>query len=104
MSNLKATSSRTIRGAVSMVEDDEVSAVPTTEVKSESIIINDDLKKGNEPSAQTATLSELFSTAEPLDYFLMFVGVIGGLISGISLPFFNVLFGEMLDALNSGNK
>lgn len=32
----------------------------------------------------------------------MTLGTLGGIITGISLPFFNVLFGKMLDALNSG--
>ena len=65
--------------------------------------VSDGKNASVQASTPTATLAELFSTAEPLDYLLMFVGTIGGLISGISLPFFNVLFGQMLDALNSGN-
>lgn len=32
----------------------------------------------------------------------MAVGVFGGIITGLSLPFFNVLFGRVLDALNGG--
>ena len=31
----------------------------------------------------------------------MTLGVIGALLTGISIPFFNVLFGKMLDALNT---
>jgi hypothetical protein len=30
----------------------------------------------------------------------MFLGTLGGLVTGLSLPAFNVLFGEMLDTLN----
>lgn len=48
-----------------------------------------------------ASLFELFSMAEPLDYLLMFCGTLGAIVTGISLPFFNVLFGRMLDALNA---
>ena len=33
----------------------------------------------------------------------MFFGTIGGIVSGLSQPFFSVLFGNMLNALNSGN-
>ena len=43
---------------------------------------------------------QLFSTAEPLDYFFMIVGTLCAIGTGISLPFFNILFGKMLDALN----
>jgi ATP-binding cassette subfamily B (MDR/TAP) protein 1 len=49
----------------------------------------------------TCTLTELFSTAEPLDYLLMILGTCGGLVTGVSIPYFNVLFGDMLDALNT---
>ncbi len=30
----------------------------------------------------------------------MFLGTLGGVVTGVSLPAFNVLFGEMLDTLN----
>ena len=50
---------------------------------------------------QTATFGELFSQAEPHDYLLMALGVIGGLGTGASLPIFNILFGKILDALNN---
>jgi len=48
----------------------------------------------------SAKLMELFSTANNTDYLMMFVGTIGGLITGLSLPYFNILFGQMLDELN----
>ena len=31
----------------------------------------------------------------------MIIGSIGGIVSGLSQPFFSVLFGQMLDALNN---
>ena len=49
---------------------------------------------------KTATFEQLFAECESYDYFLMFAGIIGGLLTGASIPFFNVLFGRMLDALN----
>ena len=44
--------------------------------------------------SETATFAELFSAAEPLDYFLMMLGTLGGIGTGLSFPFFNVIFGE----------
>ena len=72
-----------------MTSTTAVSKVPTSEEKA-------DEKKVE----ATATLSEVFMNAEPLDYLLMFGGVLGGAITGLSLPAFNVLFGRMLNALN----
>jgi hypothetical protein len=60
-------------------------------------------KKAEEKALnRTATFAELFSCAEPIDVLYMVLGTFGGLITGVSLPVFNVLFGQMLDALNSG--
>lgn len=44
---------------------------------------------------------QTFSNAEGWDYFHMFMGTLGGVVTGLSLPAFNVLFGEMLDTLNA---
>lgn len=52
-------------------------------------------------SANTASLAELFSLATPFDIILMILGVIGSMGTGVSIPIFNVLFGKMLDNLNS---
>ena len=38
--------------------------------------------------------------ADGKDYFYMGLGTFGALVTGISLPIFNVLMGEMLDTLN----
>jgi hypothetical protein len=51
-------------------------------------------------NAKAASLSELFGNATAYDYFLMFVGSLGGIVTGVSIPLFNVLFGRILDALN----
>lgn len=68
-------------------------------VKAESVPTDDPEVKVIDTS-KTATFSELFENAEPYDYFLMFMGTLGGFGTGLSLPFFNVIFGKMLDALN----
>jgi hypothetical protein len=42
----------------------------------------------------------LFSTSEPLDVLFMVVGTISAIVTGVSIPFFNILFGRILDQLN----
>lgn len=42
----------------------------------------------------------MFSNAEPYDWLLMALGTAGGLATGVSLPIFNVIFGQLLDKLN----
>ena len=73
-------------------------AAKAVAVKSE-VIPTEDPEKVDE--GRSATFAELFSTAEVYDYFLMFFGVLGGFGTGLSLPFFNVIFGKMLDQLNN---
>ena len=51
---------------------------------------------------QTATLTELFGFADSYDIWMMFLGSIGGLISGGSMSVICVIFGQMLDSLNEG--
>lgn len=60
-----------------------------------------DIKDDIVEKSTAATWAQVFSTADAYDIVLMALGVIGALITGISIPFFNVLFGEMLDALNT---
>ena len=50
---------------------------------------------------KSASFKQLFSEADSYDIFLMTIGTIGALATGASFPFFNVLFGDMMDALNS---
>jgi len=50
---------------------------------------------------KTATIIELFSTADFWDILCMSLGTIGSIITGVSMPFFCILFGKMLDALNA---
>mmetsp|Transcript_36408 Transcript_36408/g.37087 ORF Transcript_36408/g.37087 Transcript_36408/m.37087 type:complete len:182 (-) Transcript_36408:8-553(-) len=58
---------------------------------------NRDEKQGSPPNAD---FKELFSTANSFDYLMMFIGSISGIVTGLSLPYFNILFGQMLDGLN----
>ena len=48
-----------------------------------------------------ASMRELYEHADCLDYLHMALGTLGGIVSGISIPFFNVLFGTMINALNT---
>ena len=49
---------------------------------------------------RAASIMEIFSQADWIDAILMFLGTIGGLVTGLSIPFFNILFGQMIDKLN----
>ncbi|CAH2034109.1 unnamed protein product [Thlaspi arvense] len=55
-------------------------------------------KKMNKDSV---SLMGLFSAADKVDYFLMFLGGLGACIHGGTLPLFFVFFGEMLDSLGN---
>jgi ATP-binding cassette, subfamily B (MDR/TAP), member 1 len=50
----------------------------------------------------SASMGELFREADAMDYALMFIGTIGAIGTGASLPVFCILFGRMLDKLNDG--
>ena len=69
-------------------------------VEKDKVIVEIPKPKINK-SNEISTISELFSAAEPIDFFYMIVGSLGALTTGVSIPFFNVLFGKILDALNS---
>eukprot|EP00981_Chlorochromonas_danica_P013488 scaffold6397_cov175-Ochromonas_danica.AAC.26 len=47
-----------------------------------------------------ASFSQTFSNADQYDYLLMFLGTIGALAVGASTPVTNVIFGQMINALN----
>ena len=47
-----------------------------------------------------ASLGEMFQNATSYDYLLMFLGTLGSVMTGVSIPIFNVLFGQILDKLN----
>ena len=47
------------------------------------------------------TLSEVFSNCTYADIILMLIGSCGSLVTGLSLPYMNILFGKIIDNLNS---
>lgn len=66
-----------------------VSKVPTS-----------DPKDTDKKSDATASLSEVFMNAEPFDYLLMSLGILGGAVTGLSLPAMNIVFGRLLNTIN----
>nr|KYP57748.1 ABC transporter B family member 21 [Cajanus cajan] len=66
---------------------------------------NQDSKKSetkDEPS-QTVPLYKLFSFADPLDHLLMFVGTVGAIGNGISMPLMTLIFGNMINAFGESS-
>lgn len=55
-----------------------------------------------EEKIKSATILELFAEADKLDIILMVMGTLGSMGTGASLPTFCILFGQVLDKLNSG--
>ncbi|KAL9275322.1 ABC transporter B family member 2-like protein [Drosera capensis] len=54
-------------------------------------------KKKKSVVVQKVSLSKLFSFADPYDYLLMFVGSIGAIIHGVSVPVFFIFFGKLIN-------
>jgi ATP-binding cassette subfamily B (MDR/TAP) protein 1 len=50
-----------------------------------------------------APLSLCFSQATTSDLMYMFFGTIGGIGMGAAMPFFNIIFGQLLNKLNSNS-
>ncbi|TKY54330.1 ABC transporter B family member 11 [Spatholobus suberectus] len=66
---------------------------------------NKDSKKSeakDEP-AKTVPLYKLFSFADPLDHLLMFVGTVGAIGNGISMPLMTLIFGNMINAFGGSS-
>eukprot|EP01031_Cornospumella_fuschlensis_P046785 gene46785-57293_t len=53
-----------------------------------------------ENTVQSASIAELFSQAEPLDYVLMALGTFGGICTGLTIPGMSILFGLVMDDFN----
>lgn len=51
----------------------------------------------------TISLTELLLIKEPLDVILMFFGFIAAIITGASIPTFNVLMGQLINEINDEN-
>eukprot|EP01031_Cornospumella_fuschlensis_P046784 gene46784-57292_t len=54
----------------------------------------------HENSMSAASVFELFSQAEPLDYVLMTLGCLGGICTGLTIPGISILFGLVMDGFN----
>ncbi|KAL4643329.1 hypothetical protein ACB092_02G084800 [Castanea dentata] len=54
--------------------------------------------KGKQESTNTVPYYKLFSFADHLDYLLMFVGTIGAVGNGISMPLMTMVFGDIVDS------
>ncbi len=55
-----------------------------------------------EPVARISFFTYYFRHADGLDVLMVFLGILGGIVSGALIPFFQWLFGRMLDSLNTG--
>lgn len=60
----------------------------------------EDEKKKPPPSV---AFYKLFSYADPIDWFLITVGIIGAIVHGAALPIFFLFFGEVIDALGTND-
>eukprot|EP00981_Chlorochromonas_danica_P008136 scaffold2028_cov181-Ochromonas_danica.AAC.14 len=58
------------------------------------------IEKVASKNAKRATFDQTFSNADGYDKLLMFLGTAGGIATGASIPVFNVLFGQIINALN----
>lgn len=85
----------TVSGRVAIDETKDVEMMPIQNINSSDV---EPSKKAEEQ--KTASLSELFSTADSLDITLMCVGSVAAIITGVSFPTINILFGQMINALN----
>lgn len=72
------------------------------EVK-EAVIVANPIDAKEVEKSKSASMCELFHEADTIDCALMFMGSIGALGTGASLPVFCILFGQVLDKLNDGS-
>ncbi|XP_045813313.1 ABC transporter B family member 4-like [Trifolium pratense] len=59
--------------------------------------------KAKDEKTNTVPLYKLFSFADPLDRLLMFVGTIGAIGNGISMPLMTLIFGNMINAFGGSS-
>ena len=55
-------------------------------------------RKDKDETTNTVSLYKLFSFADPLDRLLMFIGTVGAIGNGISLPLLILIVGTMINA------
>lgn len=61
----------------------------------------DEMAETVSSTVKSATFAQLFSTADSIDVMLMIAGTLGAAVTGLCFPFINVLFGRMIDSLNT---
>jgi hypothetical protein len=54
----------------------------------------------NEEILKQLSLVDILTIEEPLDVFLMFFGFIAAVVTGASIPTFNVLMGQLINEIN----
>ncbi|WJX90822.1 ABC transporter B member 11 [Trifolium repens] len=59
--------------------------------------------KAKDEKTNTVPLYKLFSFADSLDHLLMFVGTIGAIGNGISMPLMTLIFGNMINAFGGSS-
>lgn len=62
-----------------------------------------DKRKAKDESTNTVPLYKLFSFADSLDHILMFVGTVGAIGNGISMPLMTLIFGNMINAFGGSS-
>eukprot|EP00741_Cyanophora_paradoxa_P008173 tig00000025_g7909.t2 len=62
-----------------------------------------DAKKKPDPKKMVPFMQLLLRFATPMDKFIMLMGTIGAVINGAALPAFSIVFGEMMNSLNSSS-
>lgn len=91
----------TLDGGVKTDEDraeTSHSAVINSENEPEKVSNEQDTSKRKEESTNTVPYYKLFSFADSLDYLLIFVGTVGAIGNGMSLPLMTVIFGNLINS------
>ncbi|KYQ88935.1 ABC transporter B family protein [Tieghemostelium lacteum] len=60
----------------------------------------DDKKKAENEIGEQVGFFQLFRFAEPLDYFFMFIGSLGALANGVSMPAMSIIFGRLMNSFS----
>lgn len=66
-------------------------------VEIKKIVLEDGIKNDDK---NIANLSQVFHNCTSFDIILMIIGSIGAIVTGLSLPYMNILFGKIIDNLN----
>ncbi|KAJ1418724.1 P-loop containing nucleoside triphosphate hydrolase [Sesbania bispinosa] len=84
-----------MEGDISLDEDAAKSLQPVVDPDSKQ---DSKTSKAKDETTKTVPLYKLFSFADSLDHLLMFVGTVGAIGNGISMPLMTLIFGNMINA------